>query len=341
MKNKLYKPLGRLVLLFTIAGLSQTTWRNTAINPVLGSCTTFSVSSGNNVLFGNNEDYYNPETYLWTEPATEENLGCLYLGFDRDSHQGGINEKGLCFDANALPNSRINLHPELEIPPRHEPSDQNTIIWAPVLVLRKAATVEEAIEEIGKYQRQNWFPTSGGINYQLNFADAKGDAVVVSVDENGELAFTKKEKSKNYLISTNYNRANIKNAIEYPCKRYTKVEDMLSAINNEDDISPDYFKRILDSVHQESTVYSNIFDLKNGTLYLYNLHQFEEVVTINVEDQLTKGKINISIKELFSGEIAEKNSGEYFEIVLLLGIVVTAMMTFITIHFIKKASQRW
>lgn len=67
--------------------------RKIPVDPVPGSCTIFSASVGDKVLFGNNEDYYKPTTYLWTEPATNENYGCVYLGFKDYSHQGGINEK--------------------------------------------------------------------------------------------------------------------------------------------------------------------------------------------------------------------------------------------------------
>ncbi|MHC4566848.1 MAG: hypothetical protein ACYTE3_13970, partial [Planctomycetota bacterium] len=36
---------------------------------VLGSCTIFTVSQGEKVLFGNNEDYANSKTFYWVVPA--------------------------------------------------------------------------------------------------------------------------------------------------------------------------------------------------------------------------------------------------------------------------------
>lgn len=251
MKSKFKVLIG--IMVFSSIWIVVLPWSNTktANDPVPGSCTIFSASLGDKVLFGNNEDYYKPRTYLWTDPATDDNYGCIYLGFKDYSHQGGINEKGLCFDANALPRSKINPHPELMPPPSYMPPYENYAIWAPVLILRKAATVDEAIEIATKYQRKNWYPKSGFIRYQLNFADASGDAVVISVDENGELAFTRKNEGESYLISTNFNKANAANALEYPCPRYNKTKEMLASIHNENDLSIDLFKSILESVHQK------------------------------------------------------------------------------------------
>ena len=79
-----------------------------------GSCTIFTASYGQRTLFGNNEDYTNPETYYWVEPRSDGNYGGVYFGIDfgfvNFIPQGGINERGLAYDANALPNSRLNLH---------------------------------------------------------------------------------------------------------------------------------------------------------------------------------------------------------------------------------------
>jgi hypothetical protein len=340
MKNKRFALIGILVFsLIWVVVFQQTNKKN---DPVPGSCTIFSASLGDKVLFGNNEDYYKPKTYLWTEPATDENYGCVYLGFKDYSHQGGINEKGLCFDANALPKASINPHAELTAPPVYEPPYTDYMMWAPVLILRKASNIEEVIAIASRYQRKNWYPNSGKISYQLNFADAYGDAVVISVDESGELAFSRKEKDKNYLISTNYNKANPENALEYPCKRYQKAEEMLGVINSENDLTVDYFKSILDAVHQKGivsrTLYSNIFDLKNGLIYLYHQHQFDEVVVLKVDEELAKGKFNIRIRDLFSQKTVQKASGEHILAIFLwsLVIIIGTVATVAIIHYINK-----
>jgi hypothetical protein len=342
MNNKRYILYGILVFSLTLLVVPQFYSQRTSAVPVPGSCTIFSASIGEKVLFANNEDYYKPKTYLWTEPATEGNYGCLYLGFKDYSHQGGINEKGLCFDANALPQSMINPHTELLPPPHYEPPYQNYKIWTPVLILRKAATVEETIEIASKYQRKNWYPDNGYISYQLNFADAKGDAVVISVDEFGELAFDRKKLGNNYLVSTNFNKSNPENALDYPCNRFDKTEEMLKKIQVENDLTVDYFKSILDMVHQKgifnTTLYSNIFDLKNGVVYLYHWHQYNEVVVLKVHEELAKDSTMVRIKDLFSKKTVQKASIEYFAsiFILSLGIIIGTVVMVAAIHYTNK-----
>ena len=346
MKNGLYRLAGILVFVSILIPVYQMINRKTSIDPVPGSCTIFSASVGDKALFGNNEDYYKPKTYLWTEPATEENYGCLYLGFKDYSHQGGINEKGLCFDANALPKSKINPHAELAPAPYYEPPYQDYLIWAPVLILRKAATVEEAIAIARKYDRKNWYPESGNISYQLNFADATGDAVIISVDKDGELAFTRKKRGDNYLISTNFNRTNPENALEYPCERYDMAEEMLKGIDSEKDLTVDYFKSILRSVHQEgifsTTLYSNIFDLKNGVVYLYHWHQYDEVVVLNVSEEIANDRGVVRIKDLFSQKTVNNASKEYIGSIIFLCIItiVGTVLMIVVVRYLKKSSRK-
>ncbi len=315
MKTKLYFSIVILLVISALTIFHEFISRKNTLDPVPGSCTIFSASIGDRVLFGNNEDYTNPNTYYWTEPADKENFGAIYLGFENYSYQGGINEKGLCFDANALPGSRINPHDELNAPPAYAPPNEKYAIWTPVLILRKAATVEEAIKIAGKYQRSNWYSKSGSLSYQINLADAKGDAVVISVDKNGELAFTRKKKTDTYLASTNFNRANPENAFDYPCKRYVIATEMLQRINAENDLTVNYFKSILADTHVEgslsNTLYSNIYDLTKGIIYLYHWHQFDEVAVLNVNKELGKGKITVRIKDLFSQKTVSKASKEY------------------------------
>jgi len=61
---------------------------------------------------------------------------------------------------------------------------------------------------------------------------------------------------------------------------------------------------VLDAVHQEgpsvNTVYSNIFDLRQGVIYLYHWYQFDEVVVLDVDELLTQGASSARIQSLFS-----------------------------------------
>jgi tetratricopeptide (TPR) repeat protein len=93
--------------------------------------------------------------------------------------------------------------------------------------------------------------------------------------------------------------SNVKNE-RYPCTRYRVADKMLK---NAEDVSLDLVRAVLSATHQEGqypTVYSNICDLRNGILYLYNFHNFEEVVVFDLEEELKKGRKTYDIPPLFS-----------------------------------------
>lgn len=267
---------------------------------VPGSCTIFAASFGNTVLYGNNEDYNNPNTYYWVQPSSEGTYGGVYLGFDNFSPQGGINEKGLAFDYNALPEAALNPHPELP--------DRRAIMRR---IQQTCATVEEAIAVARSH---DW---GSSLRWQVLLADATGDAVVISAGPNGELAFTRKPQGDGYLVSTNFNRANPDNAFDdsYPCWRYDKATEMLERIEAEADLTVDYFRSILDAVHIEgavgNTLYSNVFDLRQGLIYLYHWHQFDEVAVLNVAEELARAPSPTRINDLFSKETVERAAEEH------------------------------
>lgn len=264
------------------------------------SCTIFTASHDDTVLFASNEDYNNPNTYYWVSPSTVQFYGGVYVGYDNFSPQGGINEKGLAFDYNALPKGALNSHSELP-PLRGNPG---------FIILRECTTVEEAIEMAKSY---NW---GTSLTYQIHLADASGDAVVISAGPDGELAFTRKPEGNGYLISTNFNLAyHQKDVREGLCSRHDTAVALLEKIKDEDDLTVEYFASILDAVHAEgassNTLYSNIFDLRNGTIYLYYWHQFDEVVILSAADEVAQNPSPTQIKDLFSQETVEQASREY------------------------------
>jgi len=87
------------------------------------SCTIFTISNGETVLFGNNEDHYDPGTVIEFSPATKTSHGLVRFGFRRDDGsfnlQGVVNDQGLVWDGNGLPPARLNPHPE-KAASRHE-----------------------------------------------------------------------------------------------------------------------------------------------------------------------------------------------------------------------------
>jgi hypothetical protein len=67
-------------------------------------------------------------------------------------------------------------------------------------------------------------------------------------------------------------------------------------------VTIDGMRKILAAVHQEgpvTTIYSYICDLRNGKLYLYHFHNFENVVVLDLKQELAKGRYSQSLPEFF------------------------------------------
>lgn len=250
-----------------------------------GSCTIFTVTQGDVVLFGNNEDGGGMGTYIWLCPAQEiatpqgdiSIYGAMALGYNYNDAgsdgyaQGGLNSQGLCADGNAVPRVSLNPHPERESP----------FTYLIEQVLWTCSTVNETIE---------WFESHNmGAQWsaQIHFADASGDAMVASVVD-GEFTYTRKG-SAHFLVSTNFNLANTSSAFAYPCWRYDTATTMLEEIDSEGELTVEAVRDVLDAVHEEGTYgtkYSNIFDLVDRVVYIYHDHDFEDVVRLDLDEEL-------------------------------------------------------
>ncbi len=273
-------------------------------------CTIFTVSYGEKVFFGNNEDWLNWNSFIWFDAGENDNgaghgVVCVGFGvraFYKKFPQGALNEKGLCHDWNGLPSVPLVRGSEPD-----DPSQKSFIMR----IMRECSSVDEAIDMF-----QSQYPLDY-ITAQIHFADSGGEAVVISGGPDGKLAFTRKEKGNTYLISTNFNRANPDNADRgyFPCWRYNKTDNLLKKIKHKEDLNVDYVKSILKATHLESTtyntIYSNIFDLQHRTIYLYYFHQFDEVVKLDLAEELAKGSRIIKISELFSQKTVNDASREY------------------------------
>ncbi|MDH4068543.1 MAG: hypothetical protein OEU97_06425 [Dehalococcoidia bacterium] len=261
------------------------------------ACTIFTVSSNSSVLFGNNEDYSNPNTYYWVENSQEGRYGGVYFGFDNFWPQGGINEKGLAFDINSLDEIPLNPHPEL-------PSFND---YEGYSILRNCASVEEAIDYVQEF---NWGSAMWG---QIHVADATGEAVVIGPGIDGELSFTRKPAGDGFLVSTNFNLADAAEQ-EYGCWRYDIATEMLKRVGNEEQLSVNYVTEVLNAAHIEgaysNTLYSTVYDLKNGKIFIYYFHQFDEVVELNVTDEILSNKGPVLLSSLFSPATVERASLE-------------------------------
>ncbi len=241
------------------------------------SCTIATVSIGDKILFGNNEDFSLKGTGLWFVPSTDTKYGMVIFGYLGNWHpsdrfaQVGMNEMGLSCDANALSAASINRKPNL---------DRAKLDFFPS-VLKQCATVNETIEW---FKSHNFGSTARG---QYHFADANGDAVIISAGKDGEWAFTTNEDS-NYLLSTNFNVVNPENGW-YPCWRYSAAEERLNQFAHEDNVTIENLKNVMAATVQEgnyATQYTNIFDPKTLDIYVWKPSNYSKSVELNLADEL-------------------------------------------------------
>ncbi len=298
-------------------------------------CTIFTVSKGDRVFFGGNDDYINPDSYYWVDPGGTQGYGAIWIGMP-DNVQQGVNEKGLAYDANGLP--RVDVNPHLE----REPVSGGYSSY-PIQILHECTTVEEVITWVNTHQWHSY------MHDQLHFADATGDAVVISTGADGEVVFTRKPLGDSFLVSTNFNVSNPNNG-SYPCWRYETAQELLDKlVNQEGELTAQDAANVLDAVHVEGaswTIESMVADLPNGIVYLYYFYQFDRPVVLNVAEEIDSARAGGPLSNLFPEHVRQEATRRYqqlqsqrnrYEIIgkVWLGLVVASLATLL-IYSIKQ-----
>ena len=304
-------------------------WLNSLINESsitnVYACTNFKIKEGQTVFFGNSEDLafrqisdtfitFVPKGQTWYD-GSKLKYGAVVVGYANGSRyswvQGGMNEKGLAFDLTSVPYTEPNLHNER----------------LPNLVpeIFSCETISEVIEykkTHGVYQQEG--------SVQSFYVDKSGESLVFHIGEDGEFNFFRNNVS--YQLASNF-------YVEDPSRRnpnsdairgYNSAEQILNNIVTVDNISIESITSVLDAVHFEgpavNTLYSNIFDVTKGDIYLYYFHQFEEVVKLNLEDELAKGHHTYRISDLFTQEIVDNAFNEYYEYPYIIRVLPTDLL---------------
>jgi len=244
------------------------------------ACTVIIYADGHVTLGGNNEDWKNPKTHMWSVPGESGQYGRIYFGFDDKMPQGGMNDKGLFFDG-------LATSPKIVTKSRHKPDCPSNLFEK---VLAECDSVKQALALVDQYN------LSDMKNFMIMIGDRHGDAAIIEGDEIIH-------KRGNYQISTNFYQTDFQKA-DFPCERYKIAYSMLE---NTDSGSVDFMRSVLAAVHAEGkypTQYSNIYDLKNGLIYLYHFHNFENVVVVDVKKELAKEAYDVELISLFPRSFA-------------------------------------
>ncbi len=135
------------------------------------ACTIVTVSNGETVLFGGNEDQTSNSSFLVVD--TSGTFGVVYFATPWKQwplvRQMGINEMGLSYDCNWIPREELTPHPE-----RNSQSE-----WVVIKLMKEASTVEEVLSKIFTYN------FGDSMEYQIHFADKSGNAAVIHPGADG------------------------------------------------------------------------------------------------------------------------------------------------------------
>ncbi|MFW9941485.1 MAG: hypothetical protein ACFFFT_10635 [Candidatus Thorarchaeota archaeon] len=295
------------------------------------SCLNFKIRNDYGVYFGNNEDHaipqisntiitFIPNGSVWYDESTIM-YGAAILGYTNVSglswFQGGMNEKGLAWDSTSVPHTTPNLHSE-----------------RPQNLVPEIFSCESITEVIDYKAAHGVYQEEGSV--QSMYLDITGESVVFNIGIDGEFDFFRNNET--FQLSSNYyyNDTSRGNPSSDAIRRYNAAERKLKDINASNPISIESITKALDAAHfegpQVNTLYSNIFDVKNGIIYLYYFHQFGEVVILNLEEELAKGWHSYRICDLFSQDLVDQALHEYHDYSILIRFFPTdIVLLFVTI----------
>lgn len=222
---------------------------------VVSACTIFVLSDARRTLFFNNEDYSNPATRIWFQPATKAYYGCAYLGFDDDWAQGGVNQHGLAFDWVATSTNKGYVPAASLQTPQGNPAER---------MLESCKTVPEAIAFYHRYAEPSFAAST------MLIADKTGASVIIRA-KNGQLQYELSHQSRGFGYGDEALKKMLRPALP------STLESGLPIL------------RACRQEGQYATKYASVYDLRSGDIYLTSLAGKEESVQLNLAAELKKG----------------------------------------------------
>lgn len=241
-------------------------------------CTMFKLTMYGRTMVGNNEDYWNPNSRIWFEKGKVGEFGAVYVGFDNFWPQGGMNQAGLVFDGFSMDYLAINDtlgKKSLNANFLHE-------------IMRKCANVDDVKSYFAQYNLKG-LETS-----MFLFIDKTGKYLVVEGDS---LLIG---NNQSYVLS-NFYPSQIKEENEIGLPFYHNGKKLL---DSQKDTTISFCSSVMDMMHQErnwgaGTMYTTIYDLNEGTIFLYFFRDYQHVVKFNLNLELKKIDCCLAIPELF------------------------------------------
>ena len=227
-------------------------WGAGFVSPAHG-CTIFVLTDGERTLFFNNEDWSNPVSRVWFVPAPEGFYSCVYVGFDNNGAEGGMNSAGLAFDWVAGFNERWTPYASMQ-PVGGRTSER---------MLESCTTVEEAIAFYETYREPQFHRA------KILVADKSGASAIIGARE-GKLQVERSKQSRGF----GYGRQTLAKMLTAETKpNLAKGLEILRACEQKG---------------QYATKYSSVFDLSVGEVSIFVPGRDEEV-KLNLRRELKRG----------------------------------------------------
>lgn len=235
---------------------------------------------------GNNEDFIDPNTWMWTIPREKGKYGAVCFGYGNRFPQGAMNEEGLVFDGFAMePLEVLQTEGKSRISP-------------PALIkeLMQTCKTTKDVKRLLLRYRLDFLS-----NAQLMFVDRHGASLIVE----GDAIFEKGNGESR--ICTNCYRSKIENEEDIRCERYLRGKQLLPE-STASRSGKDKCVALLKSMHQAGswggTQYSNVYDPERGVVSLYLFHNFEEEVELSLEKLLDDATGPTQLASLFKARPA-------------------------------------
>ena len=239
------------------------------IQNILSACTIFDTkNSKNEVLVGRNFDWSKSNGQVNFIPSTQENYGVVLLSLNNPNMPyEGMNDKGLFVAISAVPDSETTLN-----------------IFKPIrkslemvkVILQKASTIEEAIEQFDKYSIAfGEFLGNPLIHFKIVQKD--GGSTVIEFIHNKRVVI----RGKKSRVVTNHYLSDVSITADSPTTltRYNLVTNNLKGSSSVQKV----FK-ILEKSRQENTLWSTVYNLTKQELYLH--YKESNTVKFNLKDRL-------------------------------------------------------
>jgi choloylglycine hydrolase len=257
----------------------------------VSACTGFTASDENNVLVGCNFDWsWDFNVYKNIFSAEDGKYGRIifdiwwpYDDVDYTLAIQGMNDQGLFVDTYMVPDHTVDYNgaPFFE---SEDPDYYGDALW--IYCLAKCSTINEVLDMYTQYD-QEW---EDDISYgQLFFVDKNGDSVII--EDCDSMIF----KEGNFQVVTNYLQTQPELG-GYPCWRYNTACSMLE---NMTDLTVDFFTSICNATHSSTSVFSNVYDLKQEKIWIHYYYNYNNVLEIDLKDELANGESRTYLGSFF------------------------------------------